>query len=94
MCLRASKFPTPAKLPEEGTMPEAAASLRTNWLEELIILRPGWFTDGKETGTVRAAPSLPGAYTISRRDVGWFITEECLKGSNKWVGGEGVVIAY
>ncbi|KZT53037.1 hypothetical protein CALCODRAFT_501544 [Calocera cornea HHB12733] len=92
--LRASQHPTPARVPEAQSMPDSAAALRSDWLPELVVLRPAFYTDGKETGTVRAAPVVKGAYTISRRDVGRFVAEECLEPNDKWVGEDGVVIAY
>ncbi|KZP01019.1 hypothetical protein CALVIDRAFT_595144 [Calocera viscosa TUFC12733] len=94
LALLSSKHRTPAQQPEARTLPDSSASLRSNWLDEVIILRPALFTDGKETGKVRAAPVVRRAYTISRRDVGMFIADECLKGNNKWVGEDGVVLAY
>jgi len=92
--LRASKHPTPPHQPSDAAMPEAAASLRSDWLDSLVIVRPALYTDGKETDVARAGVSLRGAYYISRRDVGKFVAEQCLKGSDEWVGEEGVVLAY
>jgi len=93
--LLCSKHRTPA-LPEARTLPSSISSLRQDWLDEVVVLRPALLTDGKEAppGKVRAGVSVKGAYTISRRDVGKFIVDECLKGNDKWVGEKGVVIAY
>ncbi|EJU01195.1 hypothetical protein DACRYDRAFT_108526 [Dacryopinax primogenitus] len=93
--LRSSKHPTPTHVPEQESIPTDAASLRSDWLDELVIVRPALLTDGKEyPGKVRTAPVVKGAYYLSRRDVGAFIARECLKGENKWVGENGVVLAY
>ncbi|EJU01196.1 hypothetical protein DACRYDRAFT_116982 [Dacryopinax primogenitus] len=95
LSLRSSKYPTPAHTPPEVAIPSSAASLRSDWLDELVIVRPALYTDGNEVPEkVRAAPVVKGSYTISRKDVGGFIARECLKGENKWIGENGVVLAY
>jgi hypothetical protein len=62
-------------------------------LQDVVVLRPSAFTDGKCTAedtsgkTYRSAGGdLRGAYTISRRDVAHFIVERCLKEWDQWKG--------
>ncbi|KZT53038.1 hypothetical protein CALCODRAFT_501546 [Calocera cornea HHB12733] len=93
LALKASKFTTPAE-PEAATLPAEAASLASDWLDEVVLVRPALLTDGVEYGNLRRAAVVPNAYTISRRDTGKFIVDECLRGSDEWVGEQGVVIAY
>ncbi|KZP01002.1 hypothetical protein CALVIDRAFT_560289 [Calocera viscosa TUFC12733] len=93
LVLKASKFPTPPA-PDASAIPAEAASVPSDWLDEVVLVRPALLTDGAEFGKLRKAVTVPGAYTVSRRDTGKFIVDECLKGSDQWVGEQGVVIAY
>ena len=66
----------------------------------VLILRPALYTDGECRGDKKGVDgyrvgdgSLPGAYTIGRRDVAHFITEQGLKNWEKWEG-KCAVIGY
>lgn len=56
---------------------------------QTIIVRGALFTDGPETKNYRVGEGLLG-YTISRSDVGHFITKCC--SDNTWVGKSPVVV--
>ncbi|KAK0556932.1 hypothetical protein OC846_000776 [Tilletia horrida] len=62
-------------------------------LHRLTILRPSLLTDGPcSDKEVRAAPTLKGAYFISRADVGRELCNSALLGG-KWIS-EGVTLSY
>lgn len=52
----------------------------------VIIVRPAFLTDGEAKGVenLRKGERVPGAWTISRKDIGLFITKECLDADSKW----------
>ena len=64
-------------------------------LGNVVIVRPALLTYGVARGNanVRKGDRLTAAWTISREDVGGFITEECLDEDSRWRGG-GVTLAY
>jgi len=93
LALKASKYPIPPE-PPASSLPAEAASLPSDWLDEVVIVHAPVLTDGAETGMLRKASVLPSAYTVSRKDVAKFIVDECLKGTDEWVGDKGVAIAY
>jgi len=64
-------------------------------LGNVVIVRPALLTNGEAKGlqTVNSGKRLFGAYTISRKDVGNFITSECLQPDSPWKGC-GVTVAY
>lgn len=64
-------------------------------LGNVVIVRPALLTDGVakgEEGAVRAGERLEKCWTVSRKDVGWFVAGECLTG-DKWKN-KGVTIGY
>lgn len=64
-------------------------------LGNVIIVRPGLLTYGEAKGldAVNSGQRLPGAWTISRKDVGAFIAAECVQPDSRWKGC-GVTVAY
>jgi len=59
--------------------------------DSIVVVRPAMFTDGacqaEEGGKVRTSTQIiSGAYTISRRDVAYFIVEGILKDWDHWKG--------
>jgi hypothetical protein len=86
---------------EEVTSLTKSGHLFPNWQEELkegewqeaLIVRPSLLTDGKSAcetkgfSAIRAGPEdLPGAWTISRKDVAWFIANKAVKDWDDWKG--------
>lgn len=53
-------------------------------LGSVVVVRPSFLADGERKGGVRAGERLEGAWTIKRKDVGWWIVEECMPGNDKW----------
>lgn len=90
--------------PEDVVSPQVLAP---GWEEQtctkgafpgVLIVRPALYTDGECRGDTKGvegyrvgAGSLSCAYTISRRDVAHFITEQGLKDWEKWEGKCAVV---
>lgn len=64
-------------------------------LGNVVIIRPALLTDGvaKGTGALKKGDRVPGAWTISRKDVGLFIATECADVDSQWKG-RGVTISY
>jgi hypothetical protein len=78
----------------EGDLPSPG------WLRDVVIVQPAILTDGgcraEERGEphgTRAGEVLKGAYTVSRKDVAWWIVEKCLKDWEAWKNKR-VVLAY
>lgn len=63
------------------------------WAKHSVIIRAAWLTDGEATGRYRSAVGDFKAYTIGRRDVAHFITEELLVHWEKYDGNI-VTIGY
>lgn len=66
--------------------------------KDVLVLRPLFLTDGackaEKGGTYRAQEQgIPGAYTISRKDVAHFLVEQGVKHWEEW-RGKTVTIAY
>jgi hypothetical protein len=82
--LRAGNIsPAPAP-PPTIILAEADREVPERMLPELILVRPALLTDGAEGGAVRASEDLC-AYTVSRADVGRWITDNCMPGEGAWV---------
>jgi len=94
--------------PEEITSLEKTGNFPPNWQEGLkkgdwlnaVIVRPSLLTDGKSlcetegAKAVRAGPEdLPSAWTISRKDVAWFIVNQVTKDWDAWKG-KAVTVSY
>lgn len=67
-------------------------------LEWVLILQPGFLTDGKERGAVRESAEngvLESAGTVSRRDVGAWISRCLMEGEEEGKRRKGkIVVAY
>ncbi|CAZ81836.1 unnamed protein product [Tuber melanosporum] len=64
-------------------------------LGNVVIVRPALLTDGVakgEEGAVRAGERLERCWTVSRKDVGWFVAGQCLTG-DQW-RNKGVTVGY
>jgi len=70
-----------ARLPEKG------------WLKHAVVVRPALLTDGQERGKYRVGEELKGVYSVSRRDVAHFISNDVLPNWEKY-DGKGWSIAY
>jgi hypothetical protein len=68
------------------------SDLPSDWLPDLVVVRPALLTDGAETAMYRAAERL-SCYSISRRDVGHFIATQALGQEDAW-RGKAVVVGY
>jgi hypothetical protein len=86
--------PSPEILEEgwEKTLPSPG------FLENVVIVRPAFLTDGEcradsKPNAYRTGEEVPSQYTVSRRDIGHFIAEDCLKNWEKW-NGKRVTVAY
>ncbi|KAG8870802.1 hypothetical protein FRB98_001341 [Tulasnella sp. 332] len=62
------------KLPEKG------------WLKHAVIVRPAILTDGEALAKYRVGDHLKASYTISRKDVAHFITNDLLENWEKYDG--------
>jgi len=87
---------------------EKSGHLFSNWGEglrkgdllETLVVRPSLLTDGvsvcetKGPEGMRAGPEdLPSAWTISRKDVGWFIAKKAIKDWDSYKG-KAVTVTY
>jgi len=63
-----------AKLPEKG------------WLKHVVIVRPAILTDGEALKKYRVGDHLKSSYTISRKDVAYFIACDLLENWEKYDG--------
>lgn len=94
--LRASShFRTPEALPPSSILSDAERNMvPEDFLPRLTIVRPALFTDGEERGSgkLKAGEDL-STYSISRKDVALFISEQCLKEKEgvSWVNRTPVV---
>ncbi|WWD18511.1 hypothetical protein CI109_102963 [Kwoniella shandongensis] len=83
------KLPLPSHAPDNTFLPESAiASVRDNFLPELIIVRPaalvGDDAPPKEKEKIKVGEDL-STYTVRRSEVGRFIAEDCVPGKDEWV---------
>ncbi|KAG9046595.1 hypothetical protein FS842_000839 [Serendipita sp. 407] len=56
------------------------------FLPNMVVVRPAFLTDGRETGTYKVSPDDFSSYTISRRDVAHFIGKRLLPEFDTWSG--------
>jgi len=70
-----------------------------DWLDAVLV-RPSLLTDGKSlyedkgAKAIRTGPEdLPSAWTVSRKDVAWFVANMLMKDWDSWKG-KAVTISY
>jgi hypothetical protein len=87
-----SVLPTPTSLPSEEILKQADyADLKTDFLPEIIILRPAiLWGDGsvKEQAKGKDGTKVGKGLTVwmtNRAEVGRVIVEECLPGDDRWL---------
>ncbi|KAJ3181717.1 hypothetical protein HDU87_000735 [Geranomyces variabilis] len=69
------------------------ANTATATLQEFIMVRPAFLTDGPRTeGKYKADPHLV-SWTVSRADIGQFIAKECVDKDSKWLN-QAVTVGY
>ncbi|KAG8995322.1 hypothetical protein FRB90_000209 [Tulasnella sp. 427] len=81
--------------PEAHILPhdwQARLGGQEGWLKDVVVVRPAILTDGVETGKWKAGVELPGLWTVSRKDVAKFVSDEVLK-EGKW-DGKPVSVGY
>ncbi|EPQ57830.1 hypothetical protein GLOTRDRAFT_36291 [Gloeophyllum trabeum ATCC 11539] len=55
--------------------------------DEVVVVRPALLTDGAAKEKYRTSDTIiPGAYTVSRKDVAHFIVEDIIKNWDSWKG--------
>ncbi|KAG8925002.1 hypothetical protein FRC01_010811 [Tulasnella sp. 417] len=59
---------------------------KPGWLKSFVIVRPAILTDGEVTAKYKAGENVPGLWTISRKDIAHFISNDVLKDWSKWEG--------
>ncbi|KAG8947124.1 hypothetical protein FRC04_010975 [Tulasnella sp. 424] len=66
---------------------------KPGWLKSVVVVRPAILTDGEEVGKYKVGQEIPGLWTVSRKDVGHFISNDVLKDWSKWEG-KAVSVGY
>ncbi|KAG9043886.1 hypothetical protein FS837_009032 [Tulasnella sp. UAMH 9824] len=82
--------------PEAHILPhgwESKLGGRAGWLKSIVVVRPAILTDGEEAAKYKAGEDLAGLWTVSRRDVAHFISNDVLRNWSKWEG-KAVSVGY
>ncbi|KAG8963919.1 hypothetical protein FRC05_004370 [Tulasnella sp. 425] len=66
---------------------------KAGWLKSIVVVRPAILTDGEEAAKYKAGEDIPGLWTVSRKDVAHFISNDVLNNWSKWEG-KAVSVGY
>ncbi|KAG8943584.1 hypothetical protein FRC04_002813 [Tulasnella sp. 424] len=59
---------------------------KAGWLKSIVVVRPAILTDGEENAKYKAGEDIPGLWTVSRKTVAHFISNDVLNNWSKWEG--------
>ncbi|KAG8999961.1 hypothetical protein FRB90_011911 [Tulasnella sp. 427] len=66
---------------------------KRGWLKSIVVVRPAILTDGEAAGKYKVGEDLDGLWTVSRKDVAHFISNDALENWEKWEG-KTVAVGY